>query len=161
MPLTINIRHLEEKNVHLSGELPIQELELGLDDELISAEQPLEYDLEVQRMDASLLVTGKLLLPLDCECSRCLRPFQYDLELAEWACHVPLEGEEAAPVQNDIVDLTPYAREDILLDLPQHPLCEAECSGLPQASAGKPETSGADVSEVRSSAWSELNKLKF
>jgi uncharacterized protein len=161
MPLTINLRHLEEKNVRLTGQLPVEELDLALEDELISAEQPLDYDLEVQQMEGSLLVTGKLDLPLNCECARCLRPFRQDLSLPDWACHIPLEGEDAAPVHGDIVDLTPYLREDILLDLPQHPLCEAECSGLPQASVGKPKTQSTDESEAGSSAWSELNKLKF
>jgi uncharacterized protein len=161
MPLTINLRHLEEKDVRLAGKLPVEDLDLGLNDELIRATKPLDYELEVQQMEDSLLLTGSLRLPLDCECVRCLRPFQYDLEMPEWTCHVPLEGEEAAPVHSDIVDLTPYVREDILLDLPQHPLCEAECSGLPEASVKKPETARVDEPEAGSSAWSELNKLKF
>jgi len=39
---------------------------------------------------------------------------------------LPLEGEEKTPVDNDCVDLTPFAREDMLLEFPQHPVCEPE-----------------------------------
>jgi uncharacterized metal-binding protein YceD (DUF177 family) len=72
---------------------------------------------------------------------------------------LPLEGPEKAAMKDDLVDLTPYLREDILLEFPQHPLCEADCAGLPNRP--KPnKTKGASQTEG-SSAWSELNKLKF
>ena len=67
-----------------------------------------------------------------------------------------------SPVVNDCVDLTPYVREDILLEFPQHPLCDPECRGLPKTSIGKSRnTSGTGKTEVGSSAWAELNKLKL
>jgi uncharacterized metal-binding protein YceD (DUF177 family) len=65
-------------------------------------------------------------------------------------------------INNDCVDLTPYVREDILLAFPQHPLCDPECGGLPDASAGKTsDVGGKGKTEAVSSAWAELNKLKF
>ena len=61
---------------------------------------------------------------------------------------------------NDLVDLTPFVREDILLEFPQHPLCDRECRGLPKNEPGKAKaSSGAGPTEA--SAWAELNKLKF
>ena len=33
-------------------------------------------------------------------------------------------------IENDCVDLTPFVREDILLEFPQHPLCKPDCGGL-------------------------------
>jgi len=75
---------------------------------------------------------------------------------------LPLEGEESVPVVNDCVDLTPYVREDILLEFPQHPLCDAECRGLPNSISGKAtKPLKSDQAETGSTAWSELNKLKF
>ena len=35
MSLKINLRHLEEHGIHLKGELPVAELDLGVNDELI------------------------------------------------------------------------------------------------------------------------------
>jgi uncharacterized protein len=112
--------------------------------------------LEVQRLEANLLVQGKLHFVLDCECARCLKPFQRELNFDDWSLHLPLSGEDRAEIVNDSVDLTPYIREDILLAFPQHPLCESECGGLEN-----PLATGADQIEEPSSAWSELNKLKL
>ena len=162
MPLVVNLRHLEAADVELRGELPVEELALELRDELIRAEQPLRYELEAQMMENSLLVQGRLALTLQCECVRCLKSFKYQLELNPWTRLLPLEGEEKVPVNNDCVDLTPLVREDILLEFPQHPLCETNCLGLPKTTIGKAgKTSGPKKTAPKSSAWAALDKLKF
>ena len=130
MSLKVNLRHLEEHGIHLKGELPAAELDLGVNDELIRVEKPLRYDLTVELLHDAVLVTGSLALPLECECARCLKKFETELKLAGWALHLPLEGEDKVSVENDCVDLTPFMREDILLDFPQHPLCKPDCAGL-------------------------------
>jgi uncharacterized metal-binding protein YceD (DUF177 family) len=161
MPLLVNLRHLEEDNLDLNGELPAPELELGLRDELIRADKPLEYNLEVQKLEDSLLVQGHLHLALSCQCVRCLKAFVYDLNLDPWTVHLALEGEEKVAVSGDFVDLTPYMREDILLEFPQHPLCEADCRGLPKTDSGKLNTSDPTKQMEEPSAWAELDKLKL
>lgn len=162
MALTFNLRHLEEESLHLVGILPVADLELDTLDELIKVHQPLSYDVEVQEMEASILVQGRLKLVLECECVRCLKPFQYTIELEDWVCHLPLEGEEKVSVVNDCVDLTPHIREDMVLAFPQHPLCKPDCSGLAKTQQ-KPEKGpgAAAKSESSSSAWSALDKLKL
>jgi uncharacterized protein len=163
MPLTINLRHLENRNLVLRGELPLAELDFDLRDDLIRATQPLHYDLEIEMIDDSLLVQGLLQLKLECRCVRCLKDFEFQLELDPWTLHLPLEpleGEEAVPIKNDCVDLTPLVREDILLGFPPHPLCRPDCDGLKKASVGKTrKPAGKD--ESKPSAWAELNKLKL
>jgi uncharacterized protein len=162
MPLAVNLRHLEAHNIRLAGNLPIAELDIDTRDEVIQARHPLEHDLEVQKLEDSLLVQGRLHLILECECVRCLKPFQHHLELDNWTCHLPLEGEDCVAVVNDCVDLTPYVREDILLEFPRHPLCNPECRGLPRTSIGRVRnTSGTGKTDVGSPAWAELNKLKL
>ena len=138
------------------------ELDIDTRDEVARVVKPLEYDLEVQVLDEALLLQGRLHLPLACECVRCLKAFEFSLDLPAWACHVPLEGEEAVPVVNDCVDLTPYLREDILLEFPQHPLCNPECRGLPKPWLGEPEQDHrAAQAEPDASAWGALDKLKL
>ncbi len=159
MPLQVNVRHLETKDVHLEGELPVAELELPDHDELVHPRQPVQYDLTAEMMDSAILVQGRVEVTVDCECARCLKPFEHEIVLEPWAAHVPLEGEDKAPIKDDCVDLTPFIREDILLELPQHPLCEAGCEGLPFRA--KQNTTKAAGQKEGSSAWSELNKLKF
>jgi uncharacterized protein len=161
MPLHFNVRHLEEKNLHLRGELPIAELELDTLDEMIHARQPLAYDLEIQQVEHAVLAQGALALTLDCECVRCLKSFKLPLRMEHWACHLPLQGEEKVAVVNDCVDLTPHLREDIVLAFPQHPLCKTDCRGLANTREKPEKGSGAAAEPEASSAWAALDKLKL
>src|SRR5881394_1195552 len=163
MRATVNLRHLEEGPQQLKGDVSPEILEFDkLGDEVIQAREPLQYDVEVEKQDRNLLVSGTLRTNLDCQCVRCLKALKYPLELKPYHLYVPLEGDDAAPVMNDLVDLTPLFREDMLLAFPQHPLCSEDCAGLPNASGSK--TSKTDKSaqgNETASAWSELDKLKF
>ncbi len=161
MPIKVNLRHLEAHNLHLEGQLSVAELDIETRDEVIRLRLPLEYDFEVQKLESSLLVQGSLRLPLDCQCVRCLKPFVHTLKLAGWTSLLPLQGEEAVPVVNDCVDLTPLIREDILLEFPQHPLCNPECQGLPGSFIGQPGKTHSDHAAAGPSAWAALNKLKL
>jgi uncharacterized protein len=162
MSLLVNLRHLEEHSLHLEGRIEVSELDIDIHDDVIQIAKPLDYDLKVQRLEGGLLVQGSLSLNLQCQCVRCLKRFKYRLELDPWTTHLPLQGEDAVPVVNDCVDLTPSMREDILLEFPQHPLCDRDCRGLPTASSGKSKTSSNIAGlEDGSPAWNELNKLKF
>ena len=158
MPLQINIRHLEDDDLSLQGELPVVELDLPNNDELIHANHPLRYDLSAHMVGDGVLVQGRIELTLDCECARCLKPYEHVIALDPWATHIPLEGPEKAVIKDDVADLTPHVREDILLELPQHPLCEDGCAGLPNRAKEKKKK---DTGQTGSPAWAELNKLKF
>ena len=158
MALLINLRHLERDDLSLQGELPVAELDLDIRDEMIRPEKPLNYNLAIQKLDDNLLVRGQLVLPLACECVRCLKAFEYALKLSDWTCLLPLSGEESVPVAADSVDLTPFFREDILLALPQHPLCKPDCGGLKKPNPEKSKPSSLKRTEP--SVWAELNKLK-
>jgi uncharacterized protein len=159
MSLTVNLRHLETRNVVLRGELSLVELDLDVRDEMIHVTKPVEYDIGIEKLDDAILVQGKLRIALECECVRCLKKFARVLDLENWTLHLPLAGDDAVAIDNDSVDLTPFVREDILLGFPQHPLCRPDCGGL------KPKTGKskkiADKVEPKPSAWTELNKLKL
>jgi uncharacterized protein len=163
MPLLVNLRHLASHDLALEGEVSAAELDLDTRDEMIRIAEPVQYQVQVQKLDRGLLLRGRLQLTLDCQCVRCLKPFKQRLAIEPWTCHVSLEGEEAAPVDNDCVDLTPYIREDILLAFPQHPLCDPQCEGLNKAgiAAKKKRAKGESRTETASSTWAELDKLKF
>lgn len=158
MPLLVNLRQLEREDLSLKGQLPVAELDLDTRDELLRAEKPLTYELVIQKLDESLLLRGQLVLLLACDCVRCLKTFDYELKLSDWTCLVPLSGEDQVEVRSDSVDLTPFLREDILLAMPQHPLCKPECGGLKQPPPKKSKPNR--LSRTEPSVWAELNKLK-
>lgn len=162
MPILINIRQLQKQNLHCSGIIPVSELDLNGLDECIEITLPVQYQLEAELMDSSVLVRGCVGLHFELTCVRCLKKFRQPCEFNDWACHLDLEGEDKTPVANDCVDLTPYIREDILLAFPQHPLCETGCGGL----AKVPNTAvdrriGSEPAGPVPSAWAELDKLKL
>jgi len=153
MSLTVNLRHLEARQIHLKGDLPAEELDFGLRDDVVRAQRPLNYDLTVEKVAHAILVQGSLELALDCQCVRCLKPFLVPVKLESWTLHLPLQGDDKVAVDNDCVDLTPFAREDMLLEFPQHPLCKPDCGGL--------NNDRGDRHELGLSAWNELDKLNF
>ena len=161
MPLLFNLRHLDTKNLHLTGELPVADLDVDNLDELVHVPKPLSYDLEIQKLDNAVLVQGTLSLVLNCECARCLKPFQQPLTLEHWACHLPLEGEDRVETVSDFVDLTPYMREDIVLAFPHPPLCKPDRSGLASTQKTTDRSPVAAESEPASAAWAALDKLKL
>jgi uncharacterized protein len=153
---------LDKRNLRLQGELSAEELELTGIDEMVTITGPVSYDLELERLNNSVLVRGELACTLTCGCVRCLKPFTQELVLGDWTLDLPLEGEEQVEVNNDFIDLTPFVREDILLTFPQHPLCEPGCRGLLNPGSRVKEPASVDQQAmVTSSAWAELNKLKF
>lgn len=160
--ITVNLRHLESHEVRLEGELSVAGLDIELHDEVIRLEQPLKYALEVQKVEGGLLLQGELRLPVECQCVRCLKWFRREVALEPWTCLIPLVGEEAAAVENDCVALTPYIREDILLEFPQHPLCDPNCHGLSEMGSGHVrEAAGPGPLPPSPAVWDALNKLKF
>ena len=161
MSLLVNLRHLEKHSLLLQGELTVQELDLENIDAVIHPSEPLHYHLEVQKVEKGILVQGSLKMIVRCDCVRCLTPFAYEMANPHWTCHLALEGDERVAVSNDCVDLTPYLRDDILLEFPRHPLCKPECSGLIGLLPNSMNPGGQDESEKTLPAWDELDKLKF
>jgi uncharacterized protein len=161
MSLLVNINLLAKDTLALKGELAVVDLDLGVNDQLVQANTPLKYDLTVEKLEDAVLAQGQLTLALDCQCVRCLKPMVFQLDLDGWACHLPLEGEDAVPVVGDSIDLTPHIREDILLGFPQYPVCQPECGGLKGLSPVKSKQASDAATGLPSSALSELDKLKL
>lgn len=160
-PLSINLRHLATRTLRLQGDLSAKELDLNEVDSLVQVQEPVRYDLEVEKTGNSILVRGELTTTLACQCVRCLKAFPLKIDQPDFVLEVPLEGPEAAAISSDCVDLTPYVREDIVLAFPQHPLCEPGCAGLLKDLPPGNEAQPGQESQMTSSAWAVLNELKF
>ena len=159
MSLQVNLRLLEKGDLHLDGDVPASELAPDFHDELMRLSHPIEYELNVQKQSAGLLVTGTLRTHVDCECSRCLRPFLLTIRVDGFSLLAPLEGEDALPVDGDFADLTPAVREDILITLPANPLCSDDCRGLDPKARSRGSQAGDQAGP--NTAWSALDRLKL
>jgi uncharacterized protein len=158
MTISVNLEQLEDRDVHLVGELSPNVLDLKLDSEngLIHTASTLKYQLQVEHVDGNLIVQGQLEIDFDGDCARCLKPFTHNMKFLRWNCVLPLKGPDATEVIGEHVDLTPWVREDILLGLPQHPLCSSACRGLILQQNELPKT---DVDKP-SADWSKLDEWK-
>lgn len=65
-------------------------------------------------------------------CAKCLEPVTQDISCQADALFTPgaREGEDEYPLEGYQVDLMPYAREALLLELPMRFLCSEDCKGL-------------------------------
>ncbi len=161
MPLRVKMKDIKRQGVEFNGILPVKELDINGLDKVIHPNHDLTYDFTVQKIEKRLLLNGYLSIDIDCDCVRCLKPFVYHIELNHWSLTLNLEGEERVKIENDTVDLTPYLREDIILNLPLHPICEPGCTGMIELAQDKTGETKSDRSELFSSVWSELDKLKL
>ena len=157
MAIKIFLDELQNEQLHLEGELTPAELELALngDEALMQPAGDLMYQITASESDDTLIVFGQLQMDFTAECGRCLKPFTFPIDLPQWAIALPLTGDDAIEQNDGSVDLTPWLREDILLGLPQHPLCGSACEGL----VFKQETPPPAVEEP-SEDWSKLDDWK-
>ena len=104
--------------MHLEGEedCPIPELDRG---GVRSAPGRYVTPSIVGISEGALWANGALTQPVELRCVRCLEPFPFNIEVNEFAVHTELAGPE-------VIDLTPFMREDILLNLPAYPHCDRE-----------------------------------
>ena len=160
MPFTVNIQHLEQEGQAYQGSIPIDDLDLNSIDDLICPLSSLDYRLTVEKHETNLLVQGEISQTFSCECSRCLKNFELPVVISGWSGFVALEGEESLPVNNDMVDLTEVLREDILLVLPQHPVCGQACKGFGSKAVETVEPH--DAEELKDpSPWIALDHLNL
>lgn len=161
MALHVNLKQLESGPKDFEGEIPIADLDMEFDDELVKPKSGIQYEFRAEIHETNLLLRGRLSQSFDFECARCLKPFTQSSEISDWSQLVPLAGEDEIEVNNECVDLTPILREDMLLTLPQHPLCVGDCKGLDSESPDPAPGSAGEQNELSkpSSAWTALDQL--
>jgi uncharacterized protein len=146
--MKIHLKQVPAQGLHLDGDedCPIHELEA----EGIRCAGPLRYNLDVGIAGGALWARGSLSQPVELRCVSCLENFGHDIQVPAFAVHTELRGPET-------VDLTPFMREDLLLNLPAHPRCDRD--GNRVCKAKKSKTVEQDTK--RRLDWSALDKLKL
>jgi len=146
--MKIHLKQIPTQGLHLEGEenCPIPELS----DENARCVGPLEYKLDVGVSGGGLWVNGHLRQAVELQCVSCLDKFVHTIDIPNFAVQQELTGPEA-------IDLTPFIREDILLNLPAHPHCDRD--GKRVCKAALPQS--AAEQEKRKPDWSALDKLKL
>lgn len=147
----IHVNEIPDEGMTLTVEVEPQEIGLGESDARFRG--PLTVSAEIERADTTVTVAGLIDGTSLLECVRCLSPFESDLSLsfsAEYRAEAapkkpgpsgasaeteeqdrgPEEDDEAYHYRKDQVDLAEMLREQVILAMPMHPLCEETCLGL-------------------------------
>ena len=146
--MKVHLRQIPTEGLHLEGdeECPILELET----EGIRCLGPLHYSIDLGITGGALWASGSLSQPVELRCVACLEKFVHEIQVLAFAMHTELCGPET-------VDLTPFLREDLLLNLPAHPHCDRDAGRV--CKPKQIETPELDTK--RKSDWSALDQLKL
>ena len=146
--MKIHLKQVSAQGLHLDGDedCPIHDLEA----EGIRCAGPLHYNIDVGVAGGALWARGSLSQPVELGCVSCLENFVHDIQVPAFAVHTELHGPET-------VDLTPFIREDLLLNLPAHPRCDTDGNRVCAAKQSKP----VEQDTKPKLDWSALDKLKL
>ncbi len=123
MSLIIDTGRLRQKPEPIRGEEPASSLDIE-EEGVIRPEGALAYNLTAQCVSGELIVHGSLKINITCPCSRCGDNFTRKIFVPDFVRNFPLTS------KNELINLTPDVREDILLALPIVAVCSAGCRGL-------------------------------
>ena len=153
--MKVHLNQIPPEGLQLEGEEDC--LIKDLESEELRCAGPMEYKIDIGVAEGSLWANGSLTQPVELTCVGCLEKFVHDITVPAFAVHTELQGPET-------VDLSPFMREDILLNLPPHPRCDAEGKRECKGAASQREIAGEDRqtrAAKREHDWGALNKLKL
>jgi uncharacterized protein len=167
--LIVRLSDIEDKLV-FKGEMNSLAFK-NVEEREFSIESPVLFKLTVTKHDDGFRITGPIHGTLSLSCARCLEEFTcpidtyLDIKLAPKA-FIPLGVEaELRPddldiyyLEGDEVDLDPFVYDEVLLNIPAHPLCREGCEGLCQSCGRNMNTDPCSCRQPVNSAFGE--KLK-
>lgn len=154
-----------------------EELNRLVEEEEFHFVSPIEVKLHAVRVGDLIEIEGTMGTRLATSCSRCLKdvsstlevPFELTFQqqvggLADLEEEVELTADELGLVEfsGDSIDLKASLQEQVLLALPQQPLCREDCRGLcPQCGADLNTTTCSCSEAAFDSRFAALKKLKL
>jgi uncharacterized protein len=146
--MKIHLRQIPAGGLRLEGD---EECLLPeLDPQQARCAGPLHYALDLGVSEGALWASGELSQPVELRCVRCLEAFPFEIKVPQFSVHIPLSGPEE-------INLTPFLREDVLLNLPAYPHCDREGGRI----CPVPAVKSGDTPEKRAPDWSALDELKI
>jgi uncharacterized protein len=149
----VHLKQIPPEGLHLEGEDDC--LIPDLESAGVRCAGPMHYNIDLGVAEGALWANGSLKQPVEVSCVACLDKFVHEIKVPSFALHTELGGPET-------VDLSPFLREDILLNLPAHPRCDREGGRVCKAAkAGAGDLTKEQRAAKREHDWSELDKLKL
>ena len=160
--LTVNaVELLRQPGTRRHIDVTIALTALDIDDPRLEGDVAVDVTAESTLDD--IVVTGTLIVDWRDTCRRCLRllsaPIVVDVE-ERYALPGESVDPEAFPVEHGQLDLAPMVRENLLLGVPDAPLCRDDCPGLcPICGADLQSEPCTCDTTVRDERWAVLDQL--
>jgi uncharacterized protein len=150
---------------HIDLSIPLADADI--DDPRLAGSVAVDLTL-VSTID-DIVVTGRLAVAWSDECRRCLKPLSETLVVAvdeRYAENDPTGRRpvdpEAFPIEHGQIDLAPMVRAEVLLAVPDGPLCRPDCAGLcPTCGADRNAGPCGCEDEVVDDRWAALDQLQL
>lgn len=117
--------------------------ELILEDERVKLAAPPRVSGQITRNEHKVLVEGQLTVVVSVECDRCLKPLELPIDSkfeVEYVTPATYNASDTAELGEDdltlsvldgeIINIDEIVREQILLGVPSHTVCDENCKGL-------------------------------
>lgn len=160
-PFRVNVsnvlRHQDPRRSKVSGEIE----DLFVSGSEVPAGSIVDVDVELLPVGATIEAVGKVRATWQGPCARCLQMAHGTLEGdVREIFEDPHEEGETYPLLHDEIDLEPLARETVVLELPQAPLCREDCKGLcPDCGVDRNEST-CSCEPPLDPRWSVLDELR-
>ena len=138
----------------------VEQEALELDDPRIAGD--IVVDVEATSTLDGVTVQGEVRVPWAGECRRCLAAVSGVAvgEVDELYVMGDSLHDDALPLESDQIDLASLVREYALLELPEAPLCRADCAGIcPVCGTDRNTGTCSCDTSVRDERWAALDDL--
>lgn len=150
--MKLKIKDIGVEGLELQGELNVKAYDLPVDE--FKNWTIIHYHFFCSITSKEYLVRGTLQTQMTAPCARCLEPIPLKINIPSFA------HSGRFTTLGDVVDLTPYIREDILLALPMAPKCELDAEGrCPYTGVSHAAVPSQFDENQRKSIWGDLNHL--
>jgi uncharacterized protein len=147
--------------------------ELDLQDEWVRLIVPPVVSGQMRRDGARVKVNGKVAAKLQLECDRCLKMIEFPVDsrfTLEYVTREDYEAQQAIELTEDELDLSVFdgeaidlddlVREELLLAVPTHLLCQENCKGVcPTCGVDRNSTDCRCGSDEVDPRWAGLKEL--
>jgi uncharacterized protein len=148
--------------------------EIDLENEPVKLKSDVKVEGELKKGIVQTDVSGKISARVLLDCTRCLQEIEQNLEFQFEAAFVGAEYYTAAKeaelkdadldvsmLEDETIDLTELAREQILLSLPEQVFCREDCKGLCEKCGANRNLINCNCEEKElDPRWAALKNLK-
>jgi uncharacterized protein len=133
--------------------------DLAVGSTFVPEDEPVLVEFELESVSNGVMAAGTVTARWEGECRRCLDPVRGTLELdVRELFSADGDPDEVYPLDGDEIDLRPLVRDAVALNLPQAPLCRADCLGPdPERYPATVEDESAPIDR----RWAALSELRF